>query len=209
MRRWALPIGFFLLGLYLCLPPSLGAWRVYAAGYSLSIVGIVVVAVQIALGLGAIGFAGSRLIVNSAQVRSDEGDARTRSLIESVLRNFPGAPQIVGDETEGYEAVWTGEGLSAGIRTRPNRVTVFLGDAEAEVATAAQATDLLRGIFADEYVAVATYKDRALLKCYIAPAVDIGAGLNSATHVYQGPLATPADQLRIMSWSGALDADQA
>jgi hypothetical protein len=128
-----------------------------------------------------------------------------RSAIERLLANFPDAPPLTGDDAAGYEASWINDGLSAGIRTYAKRVAVFLADAEVDVSTISQATELLRGIFEDRYVAVAGFKDGALIKCYLAPANDIGAGLNSRTHVYQGPLASPIDELRVRSWSGSLD----
>jgi hypothetical protein len=82
----------------------------------------------------------------------------------------------------------------------------FLAEAIAEVTSISAATELLRGIFEDRVVAVAAFSNEALLRCYIAPANDIGAGLNSPNHFYLGPIATPADEVRIVSWSGELEA---
>src|SRR5262245_26444438 len=211
MRPLAISVGFFLLGLLFLVPTAAAVWRVYADGDRLSIVEAIFAGARLLIGLAAIGLAGSKVIggvVARAPPPADGSATHTRSVIERVLANFPDAPPVEGNDAAGYEASWARDGLSAGIRMQAKRATIFLGIAEAEVSTASQATELLRGIFEDRYVAVATYKDDALIKCYIAPVEDIGAGLNNATHVYQGPLALPVDQLRVRSWSGALDVDQ-
>lgn len=132
-----------------------------------------------------------------------------RAAIERVLAAFPDAPALAGDEATGFEASWIKEGLPAGVRTYEKQVAVFLGDAETEVSTVSQAIEMLRGIFEDRYVAVAGFKNEALVKCYLAPADNIGAGLNSPTHVYLGPVASAIDELRVRSWSGALDEGNA
>jgi hypothetical protein len=129
-----------------------------------------------------------------------------RDALARVAASFPNAPPITGDEETGFEIAWTNEHTSAGLRTFERQVFVFLAEAIAEVTSISAATELLRGIFEDRVVAVAAFSNEALLRCYIAPANDIGAGLNSPNHFYLGPIATPADEVRIVSWSGELEA---
>jgi hypothetical protein len=129
-----------------------------------------------------------------------------RDALERVASNFPDPPTVSGDEESGFEFAWENRTMSAGLRTYGKQVVVFLAEAEAEVTSISAASELLQGIFEDRFVAVATFKTEALVRCYIAPANDIGTGLNSPTHVYLGPIATAVDEVRIRSWSGALDA---
>jgi hypothetical protein len=128
-----------------------------------------------------------------------------REALQRVAANFPDAPPITGDDDAGFEIVWSNGHAVTGLRTFEKQVLVFLDEAVAEVTSVSAATDLLRGIFEDRIVAVAAFKDEALLKCYLAPANDIGAGLNNPNHFYIAPIALPADEVRIRSWSGELD----
>lgn len=128
-----------------------------------------------------------------------------REAFERVAANFPDAPPITGDQESGFEMAWSNDHATAGLRTIEKQVLVFLDEAVTEVTSVSAATELLRGIFEDRFVAVAALKNDALLKCYIAPADDIGAGLNSPNHFYVSPIAMPADEIRIRSWSGTLD----
>ena len=130
-----------------------------------------------------------------------------REALERVLSHFPTPPPIVTDGNGGFEAAWSNERVSAGLRTFERQVFVFLSDAIVEVTSVSEATEILRGIFADRIVAVAAFASDALLRCYLAPADNIGAGLNNPNHFYLGPIATPADQVRVRSWSGALDSE--
>lgn len=129
-----------------------------------------------------------------------------RDALERVASNFADRPAISGDDDQGLEFAWTNGTLSAGLRNYGTQVVVFLAEAEAEVTSISDAAELLRGIFDDRVVAVAAFNDEALVRCYLAPVGNIGAGLNSPTHIYQGPIATAVDEVRIRSWSGALDA---
>ncbi|MEJ0059059.1 MAG: hypothetical protein WDM79_05550 [Terricaulis sp.] len=129
-----------------------------------------------------------------------------RTAFEQIASSFPNSSGVTGDNDAGFEVAWTGATVPAGVRSYGKQVVVFLAEAESEVVSVSAATELLSGIFNDVYVAVLGFKNDALIRCYIAPANNIGAGLNSPTHVYLGPIATPVDELRIRSWSGALDA---
>ena len=130
-----------------------------------------------------------------------------RQAFERVAANFSDAPPVTSNDLGGLEMTWRNGEVSAGLRSYGKEVAVFLAEGEAQVTSISTAIEILRGIFEDRFVAVAAFKDKALLRCcYVAPASDIGAGLNSPTHIYVGPIATPADEIRIRSWSGALDA---
>jgi hypothetical protein len=129
-----------------------------------------------------------------------------REAFERVAARFPDAPPVTSNDLGGLEAAWSNGDIAAGLRSHGKEVVVFLAEAEAQVTSISMAVEILRGIFEDRLVAVAAFKDKALIRCYVAPAGDIGAGLNSPTHVYMGPIATAADEIRIRSWSGARDA---
>ena len=129
-----------------------------------------------------------------------------RDALESVASNFPNRPTVSGDEHSGFEFAWRNGTISAGLRSYGQYVVVFLAEAQVEVTTTSAAIELLRGIFGDQFVAVAAFKNKTLVRSCIAPANDIGAGLNNPTHTHLGPVATAIDEVRVRSWSGALDA---
>jgi hypothetical protein len=200
-----------LLGLLFCVATVDHVRNVYAEGNQLSFVGIIFAATRFLSGIAAIALAGSILIRrdNIVHAASNTSGLHARSVIEQVLATFPDASAISGDDAVGFEASWAGDGISAGIRTHGKQITIFLGDAEMQVSTVSQAAELLRGIFEDRYVAVGGFKAHARVKGYIAPSDNISVGLTSPTHVYQGPIALPIDELRVRSWSGLLDAGEA
>jgi hypothetical protein len=113
--------------------------------------------------------------------------------LEQLARAFPTTSYI--NLTLG----WENEHGTAGVQSFEGESFVFLHNAQQSVESLAEATNLLRAIFADELVAVSAYADGQFLHCGLAPKTDPSAnfgGLRGAEYV------------TIETWSGGLQEDE-
>jgi hypothetical protein len=74
---------------------------------------------------------------------------------------------------------WDNDQGGAGVTITNTGCTVFLFDAEQEVASLSEAGELLRRIFADEIMAVRAYANEVFVYSGLAPVNDPSAGFNS------------------------------
>jgi hypothetical protein len=123
-------------------------------------------------------------------------DARLRWL-SKLAQDFPETSSI------NMTLFWENDFGSAGVYSYPNESYVFLFNAQQRVESLAEATNVLRGIFAGEIVAVSAYAKDQLVFTGLAPANDPSGGFNILDTPAKGDMPN-IDHVTIESWTNGL-----
>jgi hypothetical protein len=123
--------------------------------------------------------------------------ARLRWL-QKLASDFPGE--------SGIEMIltWENEHGVAGVSSNPKGAQVFLNGGEQSVESLAEAAHVLRGVFADQIVAVKAYAKETLVYSGLAPATDPSAGFGALDGLGGSRNMPDIDFVTIESWSKGL-----
>ncbi len=119
------------------------------------------------------------------------------ALLQKLAAAFPDAPAIQ------ISLIWENEQSTAGVVSAADGTYVFLNNAQQNVETLGEASELLARIFRDEVVALTAYQGEALVNCVLGPADDPPAGFGGLSRPYSSSRQEPdIDSVLIENWSG-------